>query len=118
MKALHKVGYATLASALMVNQSFAAITFDNNKIQSGLQGDSQTADVTIQTLITRAMVFLALIAVCYGLYGGFLMLTAGGNEGRVKTGRTILLQVAIGLVVIFLANSLVQFVLQALFVPQ
>ncbi len=40
------------------------------------------------------------------------MLTAGGEEEKMKKGRTILIQVAIGLVVIFLANSVVQFVLQ------
>ncbi len=57
------------------------------------------------------MTFLAIIAVIYGLYGGFLMLTAGGEEEKMKKGRTILIQVAIGLVVIFLANSIVQFVL-------
>lgn len=114
MKTIQKVGYATLASALLVNQSFAAITFDNNKIQSGLKGDENTADQTIQTLITRAMIFLALIAVCYGLYGGFLMLTAGGEEDKVKKGKTILIQVALGLIVIFLANSIVQLVLRSI----
>lgn len=39
------------------------------------------------------------------------MLTAGGDEEKVKKGRTILIQVGIGLIVIFLANSIVQFVL-------
>ena len=57
------------------------------------------------------MTFLAILAVVYGLYGGFLMVTAGGEEEKMKKGRTILIQVAIGLVVIFLANSIVQFVL-------
>ena len=57
------------------------------------------------------MTFLAILAVVYGLYGGFLMLTAGGEEEKMKKGRTILIQVAIGLIVIFLANSIVQFVL-------
>jgi hypothetical protein len=38
-------------------------------------------------------------------------MTAGGDEGKVKQGRQILLNVAIGLVVIYLVNSVVQFVL-------
>jgi len=60
--------------------------------------------------------FLALIGVCYGLWGGFQIVTAGGEEEKVKKGRTILIQVAIGLVVIFLANSIVQWVLTKILV--
>ena len=45
------------------------------------------------------------------------MLTAGGDEDKVSTGRKILIQVALGLVVIFLANSIVQFVLSRILTP-
>lgn len=57
------------------------------------------------------MVFLGILAVCYGLYGGFLIMTAGGEDDKVKKGKQILIHVALGLVVIYLANSIVQWVL-------
>lgn len=113
MKTIQKVGYAALASALVANQTFAQINFGGNKVDQRISGTTQgtTAENAVQTLIGNAMFVLGIVAVCYGLYGGFLMLTAGGDDGKVKTGKTILIQVAIGLVVIFLANSIVQFVL-------
>lgn len=114
MNTTQKLAYSAFAAMAVAPSTFAAIQFDNNKVQSGLKGSEQQADSAIQTLITNFMIFLALIAVCYGLYGGFLMLTAGGDEDKVKKGRTILLQVALGLVVIFLANSIVQFILKSI----
>ncbi len=85
--------------------------FGSDKVVKN-KGSDNTAETTIQNLIANALLFLAILAVCYGIYGGFLMMTAGGEEDKMKKGRTILLQVAIGLVVIFLANSIVQFVLK------
>jgi len=57
------------------------------------------------------MVFLAIIAVLYLLWGGFQILTAGGDEEKVTKGKTIIIQAGIGLLVIFLANSIVQWIL-------
>jgi uncharacterized membrane protein YwzB len=38
------------------------------------------------------------------------MVTAGGDEEKVKKGKNILIQVALGIVVIFLAYSIVNWV--------
>ena len=112
MKTTHKLAYSVAAAALVAqNNALAQINYGAQNVQSGLQGSKNTADVTIQNLIQNAMIFLAIIAVIYGIYGGFLMLTAGGDEKKVEQGKKILIQVGIGLVVIFLANSIVQFVL-------
>ena len=46
---------------------------------------------------------LALIALIILLYGGFMMVTASGNEDRYKSGFTILRQAAIGLILIGIA---------------
>lgn len=102
---------AAVVAATSAHQAMAQINYGSQNVQGGLKGTTETADSAVQTLITRAMMFLALLAVCYGLYGGYLMLTAGGDEKKVEQGKTILFQVALGLIVIFLANSVVQFVL-------
>lgn len=116
MKTIQKVGYATLASALLANQSFAqgngSTFFGGDKLNGskvvGTQSDLKTAG---ENIINNAMLFLAILAVCYGLYGGFLMMTAGGDDGKVTKGKTILIQVGLGLIVIFLAGSIVKWVL-------
>ncbi len=56
------------------------------------------------------MLYLSLVAVMYGIWGGFQIVTAGGDEEKVKKGRTILIQVVIGIIVIWLAGSVVQWV--------
>lgn len=116
MKALKKIGFVSLASLATVEQSLAAINFGGGNVQQNVSGTSNTADTAVQNLVGNAMVFLGIVAVMYGLYGGFLMLTAGGEDDKVKKGKTILFQVALGLVVIFLANSIVQWVLGKLLV--
>ena len=81
-----------------------------------MKGSDNTAEVAVQNLLSNAMIFLGILAVVYGIYGGFLIVTAGGEEDKVKKGKTILTQVAIGLVVIFLANSIIQWVLTKIFI--
>lgn len=117
MNTTKKLAFAALgATAGMTTSVFAqndgASKFGSQNVKSDVQGATGTADTAVQRLIGNAMFFLAIIAVCYGIYGGFLMLTAGGEDEKVKQGRKILVQVAIGLIVIFLANSIVQFILQ------
>ncbi|MDD2891632.1 MAG: hypothetical protein PHQ95_01585 [Candidatus Gracilibacteria bacterium] len=110
MQIVKKIGFISLATLASLEQTFA-IDFGGTKVQSNVSGSGNAADTTIQNLISNAMSFLAILAVCYGLYGGFLIMTAGGEDDKVKKGKTILIQVGLGLVVIFLANSIVQWVL-------
>ncbi len=109
MKTVTKMAYASLASVFVANQAFAGIDF--GKAQDNISGTADKADAAIQNLISTALTFLAILAVVYGIYGGFLIMTAGGEEEKVKKGRTIILQVVIGLIVIYLANSIVAWVL-------
>ncbi len=113
---MKSLALASTAFALTTLQTFA-IDFGGTKVQTNVQGTGTTADVAVQNLVSNAMIFLGIVAVLYGIWGGFLMVTAGGDEEKVKKGRTILVQVAIGLVVIFLANSIVQFVLSQILKP-
>lgn len=54
---------------------------------------------------------LGIIAVILMIYGGFLWLTAGGEENKAKTGTTILFQAVIGLLIILSAYTVTYFVL-------
>jgi Type IV secretion system pilin len=116
MNTLKKLALTTAATAITLEQSFAAISLGGDKVKGEISGSTEGADTAVQGLVKNAMAFLAIVGVLYGIYGGFLMVTAGGDEEKVKKGRTILIQVAIGLVVIFLANSVVQFILDSVLV--
>lgn len=114
MNKIQIIGYSLAASTLLTVNTFAAL-FGEDRIDSRLDYTGQkTLEQAVQGGINWFTGFLYIIAVCYGLYGGFLMMTAGGDEEKVKKGRTILIQVGIGLLVIFLASSIVSWVLSLL----
>jgi len=61
-------------------------------------------------IVTYLMTFLGIIAVIVILYGGFLWLTAGGNEDRVGSAKKTIIAGIIGLVIIIAAYAIVQIV--------
>lgn len=65
----------------------------------------------VQDVITYALGFLTLIVVILILWAGFSILTAGGDEEKVKTAKNIIIRAAIGLVIIFMAWSITTFIL-------
>lgn len=98
-----------------LQSAFAATsdsTFGTNKATTTAGSlEDQPLSEAIQTYINYIMTFLYLIAVLYALWGGFNILTAGGDEEKVKKGKTILIQGAMGLLVIWLAGTIVSWVL-------
>lgn len=109
MNTVKKIALGALPTAVALD-TLTASAFNNQK-PTTVDGSKQTADQAVQGIVNNAMVFLTILAVLYGIYGGFLMLTAGGEEDKVAKGRTILIQVAIGIIVIWLAGSIVNFVM-------
>lgn len=72
-----------------------------------------TADLesTVIKIVQWVLAFLSLIAVVMILYGGFVWMTAGGNEDKVSTAKKTISAAVIGLIVILLAWAIVTFVL-------
>ena len=66
---------------------------------------------TLNNILWFIIGLLYFIAVAFALYGGFLILTAGGEEDRVKKWKTTLIQAVIGLIVIFLASQIISWVI-------
>lgn len=71
-----------------------------------------TADLesTVVKIVQWVLGFLGLIAVIMILYGGFMWMTAGGNEDKVATAKKIITAAVIGLIVVLLAWAVVIFV--------
>ncbi len=62
-------------------------------------------------VISLLLGFLGIASVFVMMYGGFLWLTAGGEENKAKQGSTLLFQAFIGLVIILSAYMVTYFVL-------
>lgn len=58
--------------------------------------------------------FVTIIAVIYIIYAGFQIMIWGGEEEKVKNGKNIIKYVIIGIVVMWLAYSIVAWILKVL----
>lgn len=75
-------------------------------------GETDAIDV-VTNIIQVILGFLGLVAVVIILIGGFTWMTAGGNEDKVKKGRTWIINGVIGLVIVLAAFSIASFVINA-----
>jgi type IV secretory pathway VirB2 component (pilin) len=114
MTKLQVLGYSLAGVMLSAANGFAAINFDTGDKAKGLQGGTSVGEQAFVSLIVSFLGFITLIAVLYVLWAGFQILTAGGDEEKVKKGRTTIIQVVIGIVIMWLAYALVKWIMSAL----
>ena len=77
-------------------------------------GDSVTLTGVIVQVINVALGFLGVLAVIIILYAGFKWMTAAGSDEKVKDAKTMIVQALIGLVIIFMAWVIANFVIEGL----
>lgn len=70
--------------------------------------------LTIASIINVFMGLLGIIAVVIILYGGFIWMTAAGNEERVEKARKMIVAGVIGLAIILSAYAIARFVVNSL----
>ena len=102
---------ATIGLAPVVNAGL-----DEGIIDTGVGGeigydDDSDLKATITNIVQWALGFLALIAVIMIIVGGFMWMTAGGNEERVEKAKKMISAAVIGLIIILLAWAIVIFVI-------
>jgi len=97
----------------------------NGSLQEGVQVISQplglpTTDirVIIVNIIKTALGLLGIILLVISLYGGYLWMTAGGNEEQIAQAKKVLVNAVIGLAIILSAYAIVAFVAQMLGIGQ
>jgi hypothetical protein len=86
-------------------------TTSNDDIVGTGQGDLRTFVVNI---LRWVMTFLGLFCTIMIIYGGFLYITAAGEEEKAKKGRTIILYCVIGLAIIAVSFLIVKTVSEGL----
>jgi len=108
--------YAAAGTTLLaLNSANAAISTWQSKIDNRLVWSDQSADIVIQSWVATITTFLYIIAVIVILWAWFMILTAAWDEEKTKKGKTIIIQAVIWLLVIFIASSIVNFVITKLF---
>lgn len=103
------------STALFVAAQAQVVSAIDVKVEKGAtKGDNLTSGdlvTTVDLILGYFIGLLYFVAIVFALYGGFLILTAGWDEEKVKKGKTTLIQAVIGLAVIFLASQIVTWVI-------
>ena len=79
---------------------------------AGLGGAQQDETLTVVAgrIINQFLGFAGVIVVVLFIYGGFLWMTAGGSEEKVSKGKKYITNAVIGLIIIFAAYAITNFV--------
>ncbi len=110
------LGAALLAAELMPQIAFATEAInpdDNPAIVSNLTGGEGDLRDLIKTLLNYFLGFLGFVATLMVIYGGILYVTAAGNEDNAGKGKTVMMQAAIGIIIIMISFALVNTILGA-----
>lgn len=93
-------------------QCGTTLSVENN---AGCQNDVDAGSGTITDTITKIVNFFSaivgIVAVIMIIYGGFKYISSGGDSGNVTSAKNTIIYAVIGLVVVAMAQFIVQFVL-------
>lgn len=102
------------ASVFGIEVTHAQDTFGLEPVNDTVVLGNQDIRVTIARIIQVLLGLIGVVALSIVLYGGFLIMTSAGNEEKVARGRQTLLNGGIGLIIIFSAFAIVQYVINIL----
>lgn len=111
---MKKLFYWVAGTALLAHANATSALTITGRWEDQIAGTVQSVDQAIITLLNVVSTFLFLLAVLYAVYGGFVILTAAGDEEKVKKWRTVIFHAILGLIVIFLAYSIVRWIVDIL----
>jgi len=107
--ALSSIAYTNVSAKITFEWSHAKVAEENK----GTGWTTGLGDV-INSLLSWLLWFLALVAVIFAIYAGFQILTAWGDEEKVKKGKTTLINALLGLFVIWISWALVSWIFSSL----
>lgn len=90
---------------------------DEANTQSAACADQQTTDPltgpngTLGKVTRDVALFAGVTAVIIMIIGGFMYILSGGDSGKVSTAKDTILYAAVGLVVIAIAQTIIEFVI-------
>lgn len=99
-------------SALSLKDSGKQLGTSGLKAGYETSGDSSNIEYIIAQTIKVILSFLGVIFLSLTIYGGFLWMTAHGNEDQVVKARKLITEASIGLVVILAAYIITYYVVE------
>ena len=103
-------GGATITTCL--SQGSDLKLTDNTCTTAGGQANAATqVNSIITTAVNIFSIIVGIVAVVMIIYGGFKYITSGGESGNITGAKNTIVYAVIGLVVVALAQFVVQFVL-------
>src|SRR3989338_10157451 len=104
------ISAATLLGLLLAYTSFAQVSAE----VEGLALTAAGPRLIAARIIRVALGFLGIVVLTLIIYGGFLWMTAAGNEETIAKAKKVLTNAIIGLAIILSAFAITQFVLNTL----
>ena len=99
---------------LLANTTLAQTDLYGVGYGSGAGLSSTDIRVSIIKVIRVVLGILGIIALAIIIYGGVVWMTSQGNPVQIEKAKKILLNAVIGLIIIFLAFSIVQYIFKVL----
>ena len=84
------------------------------EVQGATGLSSASLPSVIGKILQVVLSFLGLIALIIIVYGGFMWMTAGGAEEKVKKAKDLMINGIIGLVIIILAYAIASFIITSI----
>lgn len=112
------IGFVTSIALMMSSmtavhaQGFISTTDNPSAISTATGGNSSFRSLAL-VIVNFFLTFLGLIAVVMIIYGGFLYVSAAGNQEKIESAKKIIMYAVIGIIVILLSFAIVNTILTA-----
>lgn len=104
-----------VTAANNLQNAFEPKTLDKAAGGAGYTTDANVSiEGTISVIIKTALSFLGVIFLILMIYGGYLWMTAGGNEQQVEKAKSLITAAIIGLIIVVSAYAISYFVMAKL----
>ena len=100
-----------LKDAFTAEQAGDEPTIDTVASYANYNVDTENPDTIIGTIIQSALSFLGVIFLILMIYGGYLWMTAQGNEEQVTKAKNLITAAMIGIVIVVSAYAISYFVI-------
>ncbi|MDD2297683.1 MAG: IPT/TIG domain-containing protein, partial [Sphaerochaetaceae bacterium] len=112
----HLLSFLLLSAGLLLARLAFAQDFGTEAVSNGLSNSLATGDprTIAGRVINIALGFLSVIVVGLMLYGGFIWMTANGQEEKVEQAKKIIRNAVIGLIIILASWAIATFAISRL----
>jgi type IV secretory pathway VirB2 component (pilin) len=102
----------TSSMALVNAQGFISPSDSPEAVQQATGGEGSFRDLA-RRIVDYILGFLGFVAVVMVIYGGFLYVTAAGENEKIEKGKKIILYAVVGIIIILLSYAIISTVLGA-----